>query len=85
MAGAAAWAEEQGIVLKWDPDLGQSTGSVTSESGTVRSIWMEDDASEKERVQAAREYSVAGIACWRLGFEEESVWKILSPDAQTGQ
>ena len=85
MAGAAAWAEEQGIVLKWDPDLGQNTGSVTSESGTVRSIWMEDDASEKERVQAAREYSVAGIACWRLGFEEESVWKILSPDAQTDQ
>ena len=85
MAGAAAWAEEQGIVLKWDPDLGQSTGSVTSESGTVRSIWMEDDASEKERVQAAREYSVAGIACWRLGFEEESVWKILSPDAKTDQ
>ena len=85
MAGAAAWAEEQGIVLKWDPDLGQNTGSVTSESGTVRSIWMENDASEKERVQAAREYSVAGIACWRLGFEEESVWKILSPDAKTDQ
>ena len=39
---------------------------------------MEDDASEKERVQAAREYSVAGIACWRLGFEEESVWKMLT-------
>jgi len=85
MAGAAAWAEEQGIVLKWDPDLGQNTGSVTSESGMVRSIWMENDASEKERVQAAREYSVAGIACWRLGFEEESVWKILSPDAKTDQ
>ncbi len=82
MAGARAWIEKYDIPMQWDPDLGQSVGTKKGESGAVRSIWLEDEDSMKTRIRAAREYGVAGIACWRLGFEEESVWKILSSDAQ---
>ena len=85
MAGAKTWIEKYNLPMQWNPDLGQSTGTAKGENGTVRSIWLEDGDSMKERMEAVREYGTAGIACWRLGFEEESIWKILTPDAQTAQ
>lgn len=85
MAGAKTWIDKYNLPMQWDPDLGQSAGSAKGENGTVRSIWLEDGDSMKERMEAVREYGTAGIACWRLGFEEESIWKILTPDAQTAQ
>ena len=77
MDAAAAFAEEHGIVLTWDASVGQNVG--TTEDGSARySIWMEDEQSVEAKMKLSSSYDLAGVACWRLGFERSSVWNIIA-------
>ena len=77
MDAAAAFAEEHGIVLTWDASVGQNVG--TTEDGSARySIWMEDEQSVEAKMKLISSYDLAGVACWRLGFERSSVWNIIA-------
>lgn len=40
-------------------------------------LWIEDVDSLKERLKFVKEYDLAGIAAWRLGYETADVWDIL--------
>ena len=77
MKGAAEWVQKNGVELTWDEALGQYRGSVTSEDGTERLIWMEESRSLELKTRALKESGAAGIACWRLGQEEPEVWNVI--------
>ena len=38
---------------------------------------MEEARSMELKVSALKEYSTAGIACWRLGQETEDIWEVI--------
>lgn len=38
-------------------------------------VWLEDSQSVREMVDVASQFRLAGIAAWRLGFEEPSAWE----------
>lgn len=40
-------------------------------------LWIEDTESLKKRLDFVKEYDLAGIAAWRLGYETADVWDIL--------
>ena len=41
-------------------------------------IWVEDEQSIEEKMKLIKEYDLAGVAAWKLGFERASVWNIIS-------
>lgn len=62
--------------LYWQEELGQYYGEMEAEGGMYY-LWMEDERSIGEKVALIDEYGVAGVACWKLGFEPESIWEIV--------
>ena len=77
MNDADEWAQAHNISLHWDSEVGQNMGSSESQSARY-SIWMEDEKSIEEKMKLIDRYDLAGVACWRLGFERKGVWDILA-------
>ena len=77
IANAKAWVEENDVELAWQEDLGQYYGETENESGRQR-IWMEEERSLGLKVDLINQYDLAGVACWKLGFETEDIWEIIS-------
>lgn len=48
------------------------------ENGAVKKIWIEDSLSIKARATLVKDLGLAGIASWRRGFEESSIWDAIS-------
>ncbi len=46
-------------------------------NGQRHEVWYENKYSLKIKLDLAKNYGVAGIAVWRLGFEDESFWQTL--------
>lgn len=76
IAKAAAWVEENQVELYWQEDLGQYFGE-TKKDGVTYSVWMEDERSIGLKMDLIREQELAGVACWKLGFEPASIWDVV--------
>lgn len=74
---AKKWVEEQNVKLTWDDTLGQYYGEISNENGK-QSIWMEEERSLGLKTDLIKKYDLAGVACWKLGFESEDIWDIIS-------
>lgn len=74
--GAKEWMEENGVTAQWKEELGLSYGELENESGLSR-IWAEDERSLGLKADLVRKYGIAGIACWKLGFETQEAWEAI--------
>ncbi len=74
------WTEKDGKTTSKAPldpgSMGYIMGS-SNENG-VQSVWMEEEKSLGLKVDLINEYDLAGAACWKLGFEDRSIWEIVS-------
>ena len=70
------WIEENQINLYWQEELGQYYGELETESG-LKLIWMEDETSLGLKMGLIRKAGLAGVACWKLGFESENIWDVI--------
>lgn len=61
----------------WDGSVGQNTASYEKD-GSSYEIWLEDAQSIAEKVKLIPKYKLAGVAQWKLGFENSSIWKVIS-------
>lgn len=61
----------------WDGSVGQNTASYEKD-GSSYEIWVEDAQSIAEKVKLIPKYKLAGVAQWKLGFENSSIWKVIS-------
>lgn len=77
MEGVKDFIESNGIVLNWDEESGQYYGEIEKEGKTYK-IWVENEDSLKLKASLVNKYNLAGIASWRKGFEEKSIWPVLS-------
>ena len=76
ISSAKDWIEENQINLYWQEELGQYYGELETESG-LKLIWMEDETSLGLKMGLIREAGLAGVACWKLGFESEDIWDVI--------
>lgn len=77
MADAARFIKRNKVETYWDNEKCQNYGEF-DDGGTFYQIWMEDAASLEVKMGLVKEYGLAGVASWKLGFEQKNVWKVLS-------
>ena len=77
IASAREWVETNNVQLEWQENLGQYYGEVENENGLQR-IWMEEERSLGLKVDLINEYDIAGVGCWKLGFETADIWEVIS-------
>lgn len=60
----------------WDETNGQNY--LEWESGSkLYQIWLEDNQSIQEKLNAMSSYKIGGVAVWRLGYGTPEVWELL--------
>ena len=77
IADARQWVADNHVDLTWDQELGQFYGSTVNGNGE-QYIWMEDEISMALKMGLVKEFDLAGVACWKLGFESSDIWDIVS-------
>ncbi|GHU74824.1 hypothetical protein FACS1894188_04310 [Clostridia bacterium] len=77
MDGGRKFFEDKGAVFGWVEDI----GSYYAEYSTVEDgvsvtykTWLEDPTSIEEKLRIYDKYDLAGVACWKRGLENDSVW-----------
>ena len=76
IANAKKWVAENQMQMTWQEETGQYYGEKKVEDGTYH-MWLEEEDSISLKVKLVRDYHLAGIACWKLGFEPENIWGIV--------
>lgn len=78
IANAKAWVKENNVELYWQEELGQYYGELEKGDGKYY-IWMEEEESIGKKMQLIHENNLAGVACWKLGFEPAEIWDVINP------
>ena len=61
--------------------MSQNYAEAVTDSGVLK-MWLEDEESLEEKMKLIQKYELAGVAEWKLGFERDDVWKIISSYVQ---
>jgi peptidoglycan-N-acetylglucosamine deacetylase len=69
-------AVEAGSDVTYDPDTFNLHYSYEDADDRVHTVWMLDGVTAYNEIRAAERAGVHGIAMWRLGLEDPSIWDI---------
>ncbi|MBP1961849.1 glycosyl hydrolase family 18 protein [Paenibacillus aceris] len=64
------------VTQTWDNTFGQYRMEY-QEGGFTYVFWLEDAATVKARLDMAKKYDIAGVAAWRLGYDQADLWKMI--------
>lgn len=76
MDGADQKAVNNSIEPVWDEASGQYYIELEYE-GSIYQMWMEEERSIEEKLKLIKQYELAGVASWRLGYERAGIWDII--------
>ncbi|HIT64627.1 MAG TPA: SH3 domain-containing protein [Candidatus Ventrimonas merdavium] len=76
IAQAKKWVEENQVELYWQEELGQYYGEIRKD-GQDYAVWMEEERSIGLKMDLIRDNGLAGVACWKLGFEPATLWDVV--------
>lgn len=76
MNDAANLLERNEANIVWDDELKQNYGEFVEDGATFK-MWLEDEKSLEAKLKVISENDVAGIAGWKLGLEDDSVWNTI--------
>ena len=76
MDAAAAFVKDNGIETEWDDQCCQYYGEKTM-NGILYQVWLEDNESIAAKLSVMDSHNLGGVAEWKLGFENKSVWDVI--------
>jgi len=65
--------------IKFDEDQNPYF-TYTEDDGSDHSVYFLDASTAYNQIRSSRKYDVAGLALWRMGSEDPSLWKIFGND-----
>jgi spore germination protein YaaH len=65
-----------GVQAEWDDKTKQNYAQWDSDEGTYK-IWLEDSQSIEEKLKLIKSNKLAGVAEWRLGWENSGIWDLI--------
>lgn len=68
---------ENNVETYWDKTTSQNYGEYDIDNSTYQ-IWLEDAQSVAEKVKLVSKYDLAGVSAWKLGFENNGIWQVIS-------
>lgn len=68
---------DNGAETYWDKITSQNYGTYEGDGATYQ-IWLEDSKSIAEKVKLIPKYKLAGVAEWKLGFENSGIWSVIT-------
>ncbi len=68
--------EANGAEKTWDETTGQYYAEYTVDGSTYK-VWLEEEESIALKAALIKEYNLAGISAWKLGFERQDIWDII--------
>ncbi|MDO4521682.1 MAG: glycosyl hydrolase family 18 protein [Eubacteriales bacterium] len=77
MAAAKQVLSNNDVEAVWDESTGQNYAEFEGDDGSLYQIWLEDTKSLEEKLTLVKDYQLAGVAAWKLGFETDSVWDVI--------
>lgn len=78
IAKAKEWVRENNVELYWQEELGQYYGEL-DQGDEKYYIWMEEEESIGKKMELIHQNNLAGVACWKLGFEPAEIWDVINP------
>ncbi|MDH6678927.1 spore germination protein [Rhodococcus sp. LBL1] len=72
---AMSLAATRKCLLDWD-EISRSPHFGYILDGVAHEVWFEDARSVAAKTELARRHGLAGIALWRLGGEDPSIWRL---------
>ncbi len=68
--------QDAGAQAEWDDTTKQNYAQWETENGTYK-IWLEDTSSLEEKLKLIKSEKLAGVAEWKLGWENSDVWDLI--------
>lgn len=68
--------QDAGAHTEWDDTTKQNYAQWETEDGTYK-IWLEDTKSLEEKLKLIKSDNLAGVAEWKLGWENSDVWDMI--------
>lgn len=60
----------------WDDTTKQYYVEIEYDGATYQ-MWMEEETSIEEKMKLIKQYELAGVSSWRLGYERSSIWDVI--------
>ena len=78
MSTAQQTLENNQAESTWNETTGQNYAEFTGSDGALYQIWLEDSKSLTKKLELIKNYNLAGVAEWKLGLEDDSVWDLIA-------
>lgn len=73
MEAAQSFLTSKGMTAAWDETTCQNYAEAQIDD-TFYQVWLEDQQSIETKLTIMKQYELAGVAEWKLGFETSSIW-----------
>jgi len=74
MQQAADIFTAHGVTPEWDEETSLYYGTYTNEDGAKCEMWLETVDTLEKKFKLVKDSKAAGVAFWKLGLEDSSVW-----------
>jgi spore germination protein YaaH len=68
----------KGYNVKWSDKYQEPYYTYTDSAGIPREVWFENAKTLQTKIDLVNKYKLAGISIWRLGYEDQKFWDIIS-------
>ncbi|NLT95788.1 MAG: hypothetical protein GXW85_09710 [Clostridia bacterium] len=67
-------AQDNNAAIQWHQQYQSPFVKYTKADGSVKEIWFENAQSLEKKIRLVNTYGLKGVAAWRLGQEDTSIW-----------